>query len=78
MEPTNCTMETTYRERIRHEYAELKDKYDKLHKMLVKHDAGTLGFEFNCPVDLLRRQAAAMGEYLYVLEIRAEIENVSI
>ena len=78
MEPKTCTAETSYRERMRHEYAELKDKYNKLHKMLIKHDAGTLGFEFNCPVDLLRRQAAAMGEYLYVLEVRAEIENVSI
>ena len=71
------TMEN-YKDRMADEYMALKEKYNKLHKMLVKYDAGTLGFEFNCPVDLLRRQAKAMGEYLYILEIRAEIEDVCI
>ena len=27
-------------------------------------------------MELLREQAAAMGRYLYILEVRAEIENV--
>lgn len=67
-----------YKERMAQEYAELKARYEKLHRMLVKHDAGTLGFELNCPVQLLKDQAAAMGRYLYILEVRAEIEDVSI
>lgn len=67
-----------YKERMKTEYAELKDKYDKLHRMLVKYDAGKLGFELNCPVQLLRDQAAAMGKYLYILETRALIEDVEL
>lgn len=44
--------------------------------MIVKYDAGTLDFKPTCPIDLLRRQKATMGEYLNILEIRAEIENI--
>lgn len=67
-----------YKERMKNEYNELKDKYDKLHKMLVKYDAGKLDFTLNCPVQLLRDQAAAMGKYLYILDVRAEMEGVEL
>ena len=55
-----------YKERMRNEYIELKDKYDKLHRMLVKYDAGKLDFTPTCPIELLREQAATMGKYLYL------------
>ena len=67
-----------YKERMRNEYIELKDKYDKLHRMLVKYDAGKLDFSLNCPIELLREQAATMGKYLYILETRALIEEVEL
>lgn len=67
-----------YKERMRNEYIELKDKYDKLHRMLVKYDAGKLDFTPSCPIELLREQAATMGKYLYILETRAEIEQVDL
>lgn len=67
-----------YKERMRNEYIELKDKYDKLHRMLVKYDAGKLDFSLNCPIQLLRDQAATMGKYLYILETRALIEEVEL
>lgn len=67
-----------YKKRMVAEYQELKDKYDKLHRMCVKHDAGKLDFELSCPIDLLKRQKAVMGEYLNILEIRAEIEDVKL
>lgn len=67
-----------YKERMRNEYIELKDKYDKLHRMLVKYDAGKLDFALNCPIELLREQAATMGKYLYILETRALIEGVEL
>ena len=60
------------------EYWDLKDKYDKLHKMLVKYDAGKLDFTPTCPIELLREQAATMGKYLYILEERAIIEQVNL
>lgn len=68
--------EPEWQSRFRGEYKELKDRYNKLHKMIVKYDAGTLDFKPTCPIELLRRQKTAMGEYLNILEIRAEIENV--
>ncbi len=67
-----------YKERMRNEYIELKDKYDKLHRMLVRYDAGKLDFSLNCPIQLLRDQAATMGKYLYILETRALIEGVDL
>ena len=68
-------MEELYPFRVAKEYQELKEKYEKLHKMIVKYDANTLGFEPRCPIDLLRKQKATMGQYLNILEIRAEIEG---
>ena len=65
-----------YKIRMQEEYKQTKERYKKLHKMLVKYDAGTLDFELSCPVGLLREQKSTMGHYLNILEIRAEIENV--
>lgn len=67
-----------YVNRMIAEYHELKDKYNKLHRMLVKHEAGSLDFEPTCPIELLEHQANVMGEYLHILEVRAEIENVKL
>lgn len=68
--------EPTYKDRMKAEYLQLKDRYNKLHKILIKLDAGTLEFPLTCPADLLREQKRYMGEYLRILEIRAEIERV--
>ena len=67
-----------WKERMIQEYQELKGRYERLHRMLVKYECGTLDFQPNCSLELLRRQEYAMVEYLNVLEIRAEIENVDI
>lgn len=70
--------EPEWKTRFKSEYSELKERYNKLHKMLVKHDAGTLEFKPTCPIELLRKQKATMGGYLNILEIRAEIENITL
>lgn len=46
--------------------------------MLVKYDANKLEFTPTCPIDLLRKQASVMGQYLYILETRAVIEDVNL
>lgn len=66
-----------YKERFRAEYLQAKIRYDKLHKMLVKYDAGALNFKPS-NIDLLRKQAATIGQYLYILETRAIIEKINI
>lgn len=67
-----------WKERVQLEYKQLKERYDKLHNMIVKYEAGTLEFTPNCPLDLLKEQAAAMGKYLYMLEVRAQIEGIDL
>lgn len=62
--------------RMMEEYRQVKERYSKLHKIIVQIEAGTCDFKPACSLDLLKRQAKAMGEYLYVLEVRAEIESV--
>ncbi len=82
-EPCDCKNEPVeevpaYVSRMIAEYRELKDKYTKLHRMLIKYEAGTLDFEPTCPIELLEHQANVMGEYLHTLEVRAEIENAEL
>lgn len=67
-----------YKERMAQEYRELKERYEKLHRIIVKYEAGTLEFTPSCPIGLLKAQAKAMGEYLYALEVRAEIEGITL
>lgn len=67
-----------WKERFVHEYKELEERYNKLHKMLIKYEAGTLDFTPNCSLELLKEQKKYMGEYLRILEIRSEIEDIDL
>lgn len=67
-----------YEERFKAEYYQTKIRYDKLHIMIVKYEAGTLDFEPKCSLQILKQQAAFMGQYLYTLELRAQIENIEL
>ena len=79
--PQECedvAVEPCWKERIQAEYHDLKTRYEKLHRMVTKYEAGTLDFTPNCSLELLRQQKRHMGEYLHDLEIRAEIEGVEL
>lgn len=67
-----------WKERFIDEYNSLKDKYTKLHKMVIKYEAGTLNFEPKCSIEVLKNQKRAMGQYLYWLEVRSEIEGIEL
>mgnify|MGYP000511035839 FL=1 len=67
-----------YKDRFRAEYYQTKERYQRLHLMIIKYEAGTLDFQPDCPLELLKRQAKAMGEYLYVLEMRAQFEEIDL
>ena len=67
-----------YKARFVGEYVELKIRYNKLHKMLIKYEAGTLGFEPTCDISILEDQAYHMDNYLEQLEIRSEIEKITL
>lgn len=68
-----------YKERFKAEYYQTKIRYDKLHTMVVKMEAGTLEFEIpKCPINIFKEQLSCMGRYLYQLEIRAEIDGIKL
>lgn len=71
-------LSTDYKKRFKAEYQQTKIRYEKLHKMLVKADAGKLEFTPTCSLDLLRDQKMHMGRYLYCLEVRAQIEGIEL
>lgn len=68
--------QNNYKQRFINEYVELKDRYNKLHKMLIKYDAGRLEFTPTCPINILREQESTMLKYINILETRAIIEGV--
>ena len=67
-----------YKDRFKAEYYQTKIRYDKLHKMLVKNEAGVLDFTPTVLISKLMEQKRYMGEYLRMLEIRAAIENIDL
>lgn len=67
-----------YKERFIAEYWQTKIRYNKLHQMLVKYDAGKLDFTPTCPIEVLKEQKQYMGMYLNKLEVRAVIEDIEL
>ena len=67
-----------YKDRFKAEYLQTKIRYEKLQKMLIKMDAGTLGFKPSCPKVMLMEQKRYMGEYIRMLLVRAEVEGIDL
>lgn len=79
-----------YRERFRAEYWQTRIRYERLKKMNTRQEAAALKDPRaevplvsvqqldGTPAEVLRRQQAMMGEYLHILELRAELEGVEL
>lgn len=67
-----------YKVRFIAEYMQLKIRYNNLHKMLIRHEAGTLNFTPTCDSTILENQAYYMENYLRALEVRAEVEKIKL
>lgn len=67
-----------YKDRFIGEYWQTRIRYDKLHDMTVRYEAGKLNFTPTCPLDLLKEQKKYMGMYLNKLEIRAVLEEIDL
>jgi hypothetical protein len=67
-----------YKDRFKAEYWQNQLRYEKLHDMVIKYEAGTLNFTPTCDIELLKKQKSYMGQYLYYLELRAEIEGIDL
>lgn len=77
-----------YKERFKAEYHQTKIRYEKLKSLNNKIEAYRyLDYDkryimeepkHGCPTDMLRDQQRIMGEYLHLLEVRAEIEQIEL
>ena len=67
-----------YIDRFKAEYLQTKIRFGKLDKMLTKMDAGTLDFTPKCSKAVLLQQKRHMSDYIRDLEVRAEIEGISL
>ncbi len=67
-----------YKERFKAEYWQTKIRVGKLNDMIVKYEAGILPFTPKCSIELLKKQSRVMEEYLYILEVRAENEEIDL
>ena len=78
-----------YKERFKAEYNQTKIRYEKLKAFNTKIEAARRTQfscqgavvdlpKHDCPDDLLLEQQTAMGNYLHILEVRAQIEGVEL
>lgn len=67
-----------YQVRYMKEYDELCMRYMKLNAIIKKAEEGTLDFELNCPLELLKEQADVMWRYIEILWERSEYEKVDL
>ena len=74
-----------WKERMKKEYDELKERYEKLkaynNKLEVKcriSRCADSSLEDSYRCDLLRNQQRVMGEYLHYLELRAVLEEIEL
>jgi hypothetical protein len=67
-----------YKERFMAEYHQTSIRQQKLFRMLVKYKAGTLPFVPRCSYELLEQQLKIMGQYLLIMEARAEVEGITL
>lgn len=73
---------SNWQERLKEEYTQLKEKYEKLkaenNSIEIKRNLGpyTETAEDDYYHKLMRDQQKTMGEYLHLLELRAELKGI--
>ena len=67
-----------WQRKLTDEYTYIKVRYNKIHSAIIKREAGVLDFEPKESLDIWKRQASAMGSYLYMLEIRMVINGIEV
>ncbi len=76
-------MSSDYKERFWAEYQQTKIRYERLKSFCNKIEVGEMwgcgeAPKHDCPLEMLRQQQRAMGEYLHILELRAVIEKIEL
>lgn len=88
IETITLMISNSYKDRFLAEYKQTKIRYEKLKKLNnqieayrhLDYDKRNMMEEpkHDCPIDMLREQQHIMGEYLHILEVRAEIEGIEL
>lgn len=65
-----------WKERLRGEYLSLKERIEKLHKTLIRWEAGVVEPQCVTPIEVLQTQYEHMTNYLNTLEVRMELEGI--
>lgn len=78
MDTVQLMESTDYKDRFKAEYWQVRIRLGKLRQMIAKYQAGTLGFTPACSLGLLKEQVEPMQNYLDVLEVRAQIEEIEL
>ena len=78
MDTVQLMESTDYKDRFKAEYWQVRIRLERLRKMIAKYQAGTLGFTPACSLELLKEQVKPMQNYLDVLEVRAQIEEIEL
>lgn len=78
MDTVRLMESTDYKDRFKAEYWQVRIRLERLRKMIAKYQAGTLGFTPACSLELLKEQVEPMQNYLDVLEVRAQIEEIEL
>ena len=84
-ETVDLMLSKNYKERMKAEYLQTKERYERLRHFCNKIEAynydnteSIIPPVHDCTFDLLREQQRVMGEYLHILEIRAIIEKIDL
>lgn len=67
-----------WKDRFKAEYLQLKIRYNKLHKMIVRRESGMNDFCTPISLDSWKNQAWFMGMYLFELEKQAAIHGIDL
>ena len=72
-----------WKERLKAEYAQTKEIYERLHKRNIANTVLRMTNEeltrLDCEnMELLNRQESAMSEYLHCLELRAALNDIEL
>ena len=77
-ETIDLMLSSDWKERFIAEYAQAKIRYNHLHNFIIKFESGTLEHpeEYVSNLFQFKNQKQALGQYIYSMEIRAEVENI--
>ena len=65
-------------ETLKDEYAELKERIEKLDLEIESIKKKTIKYRPKCPIYILENQRNQMKDYLITLELRAKLEDIKL